>query len=85
MGSCELCKNYNAFVSLVRELETCGMIKLTLLIKFYLCFSKATEVLINNDILEDIQVIEPQIRRSDQKLYEVSKKAPPSVKLISLF
>jgi len=32
--------------------------------------SKSTEVVINNDILEDIQVIEPQIRSSDQKLYE---------------
>ncbi|XP_068717425.1 uncharacterized protein [Montipora capricornis] len=32
--------------------------------------SKSTEVDINDDILEDIQVIEPQIRTSDQKLYE---------------
>lgn len=34
--------------------------------------SKSVEVAITNDILEDIQVIEPQIRTSDPKLYEVS-------------
>ena len=39
------------------------------------CYSKSTEVIVNSDILEDIQVIEPQIRSSDQKLYEVSQKA----------
>ena len=32
-------------------------------------------MVINNDILEDIQVIEPEIRSSDQKLYQVSSKA----------
>lgn len=34
--------------------------------------SKSVKVAISNDILEDIQVIEPQIRTSDPKLYEVS-------------
>ena len=34
--------------------------------------SKSVKVAVTNDILEDIQVIEPQIRTSDPKLYEVS-------------
>lgn len=34
--------------------------------------SKSVKVAVTNDILEDIQVIEPKIRTSDPKLYEVS-------------
>ena len=35
--------------------------------------SKSTAVVIDNDILEDIQVIEPEIRSSDRELYNVSE------------
>ena len=46
-------------------------------------FSKSVKVAVTNDILEDIQVIEPQIRTSDPKLYEVStnKRAATSYSL----
>ena len=36
--------------------------------------SKSTAVVIDNDILEDIQVIEPEIRSADRELYNVSEK-----------
>ena len=39
---------------------------------FYFC-SKSSAVVIDNNILDDIQVIEPEIQSSDQELYQVSQ------------
>ena len=35
-------------------------------------FSKSSGIVIDNNILDDIQVIEPEIQSSDQDLYNVS-------------
>ena len=41
---------------------------------FFLFFcSKSSAVVIDNNILDDIQVIEPEIQSSDQELYQVSQ------------
>ena len=49
-------------------------------------YSKSTAVVIDNDILEDIQVIEPEIRSSDRELYHVSKNLSILVKtLLNIF
>ena len=48
--------------------------------------SKSTAVVIDNDILEDIQVIEPEIRSSDRELYNVSETLSILAKtLINIF
>ena len=39
---------------------------------FFFC-SKSSAVVIDNNILDDIQVIEPEIQSSDQELYQVSQ------------
>ena len=46
--------------------------KLSFFFFFFFC-SKSSAVVIDNNILDDIQVIEPEIQRSDQELYQVSQ------------
>ena len=62
------CLTYGKSTVGLEELNFVGRVRWCFV---FLSFSKTTEVVINNDILEDIQVIEPQIRSSDQQLYEV--------------
>jgi len=48
-------------------------------------YSKSTTAVVDNDILEDIQVIEPEIRSSDQGLYNVSENFSILVKTVVNF
>ena len=62
------CLTYGKSTVGLEELNFVGRVRWCFV---FLSFSKTTEVVINNDILEDIQVIEHHIRSSDQQLYEV--------------